>query len=292
MAAITEILKRRLNKRLGPISRQVMLGDILAPYGTDAGVGPSPTVWEDCPLLDMMLDSTVGYYFFDDFLRTPLLADGTPQMGYLTDQDTGVTIQGLETGDEVGGVIEIANNDAANDFGHLYLADAVAAVNLMKIAAASHKEFWFEARLKVASVTNDKIALFAGLGETGLITTDGGALVDDTGEVKDENFIGFQVLSADSNALIPCYKADGQTKGVGTGAAIAADTYFKCGLHGNGSIIEMSINGSVDTILSASIIAGATFPSATNMTAMLLTKTKDAAECAIQMDWWKFAQLR
>lgn len=258
---------------------------------TATGVGPSPLIWDSCPWAEMQLDPTLGYTFYDNFIRTPLLADATPQNGYITDQDTGVTIQGLETGDEVGGVIEIANNDADNDFGHLYLADAAAAVNLCSIAAASHKPFWFEARLKKAAVTDNACAIFVGLGETGLITTDGGALVDDTGEVKDENFIGFQVLNADGDLLAPVYRADGQTKGTGTGAAITADTYFKCGLYGNGSTIGMYINGALDLTVTAAIIAGATFPSATNMTAMLLSKTGAVAESAVAMSWWRFAQI-
>lgn len=259
---------------------------------TAAGAGPSPLIWDSCPWAQMQVDPTIGYSFFDDFLRRPVFADGTTQNGYITDQDTGVTIQGLETYDEVGGVIEIANNDADNDFGHLYLAEAAADVALMKIATTSHKEFWFEARLKLASVANNRTAIFVGLGETGLITADGSALTDDTGVPKDENYIGFSVLCADGDLVKPGYRADGQVAGAGTGAAITADTYFKCGLHGNGTTIGMYIAGALDLTVTAAIIAGATFPSATMMTMMLLSKTGAATEGAVQADWWRFAALR
>lgn len=36
--------------------------------GSASGVGPSPNVWSDCPLLPIMLDPSKGFAFFDDFL--------------------------------------------------------------------------------------------------------------------------------------------------------------------------------------------------------------------------------
>lgn len=45
------------------------LGELLErPSGTAGGIGPSPLIWDDCPILDMMLDPTKGYYHFDDFM--------------------------------------------------------------------------------------------------------------------------------------------------------------------------------------------------------------------------------
>jgi len=252
--------------------------------------GISRDLWKNCPREEIMFDNNVGYYFKDDFVGIPILLDAAAagMGGYITDQDTGVTIAGLETTDAVGGVIEIANNDADNDFGHLYLASAVSDVNLMSIASGEFMPFWFEARIKVKLATDNSVGIFVGLGETGLITTDGGALVDDTAEVKDENFIGFQILNADGDSLVPCFKADGQTKVTGTASAVVADTWFKCGLYGNGSTVDAYVDGvKTATLASASVVEGTTFPSATNLTLMMLTKTGAAVECAVEMDWWE-----
>jgi len=42
-----------------------------------AGVGPSPLIWDESKLLDVMLDPTKGYYYFNDFLCfNPVTAEG------------------------------------------------------------------------------------------------------------------------------------------------------------------------------------------------------------------------
>lgn len=248
-------------------------------------------VWEACPWNMIQSGRIAGVTFFDDFMQCVVGADGTSAMGYNFDLDTDVTCLQLETSDEVGGVLEIANNDADNDFGHIWLGNSTTGACAI-IAATNHKPFWFEARLKKASVATDTPGLFIGLGEVGLQTTDGGALVDNTGEVKDENFIGFQILCADGDGLSPVYKADGQTKQNGTEVDIEADTYFNVGMAGNGTTIASYINGVSKQAITAANIAAATFPSATYLTPMLLTKVGAASECAVQMDWWRFAQLR
>ena len=76
---------------------------------TLAGVGPSPIIWQSCPWEEIGNDPTLGYRFFDDFDRPFIMADAVAQAGYCTKQDTGVTIQALETVDERGGVLEVAN---------------------------------------------------------------------------------------------------------------------------------------------------------------------------------------
>jgi len=46
------------------------LGELLlANAGTAALSGPSPLIWNDAPLLDVMLDPTKGFYYFTDFLE-------------------------------------------------------------------------------------------------------------------------------------------------------------------------------------------------------------------------------
>ena len=242
----------------------------------------SAAIWETYP------GDHLCYRHFDDFLSPLIMADATAQGGYYTKQDTGVTIQALETIDELGGILEIANNDDDVDFGHFFLGDGVT-MNLMSIATTSHKPFWFEARLKVAVLTTE-IAIFIGLCEIGNV--DDAGMVINTGEMKDENFLGFQTLCADTDALLPVFKADGQTKANGTSTAIVADTYFNVGMHGNGTIITSYINNVSKHAITAALIAGATFPSATAMSLALMTQTGEASESAVQMDWWRFAQLR
>ncbi len=277
----------------GPVLMRLMgvnRANLVSRMGTPAAATNvlSAAVWESCPWVEIGQDPGLGYRFFDDFDRPFIMADAVAQAGYCTKQDTGVTIQAGESVDELGGILEICNNDDDVDFGHLFLSDGVTMNNCV-IAAATFKPFWFEARLKVVVLTTE-IAIFIGLCEIGNV--DDAGMVINTGEMKDENFIGFQTLCADTDALLPVFKADAQTKANGTSTAIVADTYFNVGLVGNGTTITGYINNVSKHAITAALIAGATFPSATALSLALMTQTGEASESAIQMDWWRFAQLR
>ena len=256
---------------------------------TLAGAGPSPIIWQNCPWEEIGQDPTLGYRFFDDFLAPITMADATAQGGYYTKQDTGVTILAQEDGDERGGILEVANNDDDVDFGHFFLSDGVVHNTCWIADGGIWAPFWFEARLKIEVLTSE-IGIFIGLGEIGL--SDDAGLVINTAEVKDEDFIGFQTLCADTDALLPVYKATGQTKANGTSTAITADTYFKVGMWGDGTTITSYIDGVSKQAITAAIITGATFPNDVAMTLALMTQTGEASESAVKMDWWRYAQLR
>jgi len=258
---------------------------------TLAGDGPSPIIWQNCPWEEIGEDPTLGYRFFDDFLNPLNMADATANGGYYTKQDTGVTILAQEDADERGGLLEIANNDDDVDFGHFFLSNGVLH-NLCWIAdGTTWAPFWFEARLKVEVVSSTpKLGLFVGLGGIGL--SDDAGLVIDTGAVKDEDHIGFEVLCATPTSIAPVFKATGQTKANGTAVTIASDTYFKVGIWGNGTTITSYINGVSKHAITAALITGATFPNDVALTMALMTQTGEASESAVKMDWWRFAQLR
>jgi hypothetical protein len=266
---------------------------INVPYGPALPSGTnnsfSPVIWETCPWTEMVRNPGLGYTYFDDFASAQVMASATAQGPHLSYQDTGVTIAPLETSDEVGGVLEIANNDADNDEGHFGLGSS-ALFNLMKIAATGSKPCWFEARLKKASVADNSLALFVGVGQEGFIAAD--ALADDTGVPADKDFVGWKVLHADGDALVGSYKKEGQTvqNVSGASAAIAADTYFNAGFFFNGSAVSWVFNGV--SLGSVANVAAATFPDGEEMTPILLSKVGAAVEVACQMDWWRFAQIR
>jgi len=74
--------------------------------GSATGVGPSPDVWSDCPLLPIMLDPSKGFVFWDDFLKLSTYANGTLHDGILLTQATGGTAAVDST--VPGGILSVA----------------------------------------------------------------------------------------------------------------------------------------------------------------------------------------
>lgn len=254
---------------------------------SDTGAGPSRGLWQNCPWDQILLDPGVGYAFFDDFLNfgQHISAQNTQQ--YASYIDTGVTIKQLATA--VGGVIEVAGNDADNDEGSITTGGNTA--GFLKVASTSGRPLWFETRVKKASIADNALAFFVGLSEEALAAAD--TLVDNTGEIADKDVIGFQTLHADGDAVLGIYRKQGQTKGTVTGAtaAMVADTWIKLGLYFDGlTTLTYFIDGLA--VGEVTDIDATTFPDGEELALLWATKVGAAAESKTQMDWWRAAQLR
>lgn len=126
-------------------------------YGTAAGQGPSPLVWKDCPVLDIMLNPELGFVYFDDFLGQ---VDVTTTDGWtLTQVDTKGSIAGDATAQ--GGVLTVtsATGDSADDGINAQL------INCMFKPADGVKIF-FEARVAMADATQQYYVGLAGVDAT------------------------------------------------------------------------------------------------------------------------------
>jgi len=75
--------------------------------GTATGRGPSPKIWNNCPVLPIMFDPTKGFVFYDDFLKLSTYATGTLHDGILLTQTTS---EGTAANDPTvpGGILKIA----------------------------------------------------------------------------------------------------------------------------------------------------------------------------------------
>lgn len=255
------------------------------------GRGPSPNVWHNFPILEILEDPGKGLYYFDDFLNFGKHNTAQAVQQYASYIDTGVTIQGLPL---VGGIVEVAGNDADNDEGSITTGGNTGTIATISATAGAETPIWFEARVKKASIADNALAFFLGLAEEGLAAAD--TLVDDTGEVASKDLIGFQVLHAAGATVNAVWRKAGQAKVTNIAAvtSMVADTYIKLGftydpfsLSAN-ERIKWFVNGvEQSTYGTAANIAAATFPAGEELALLWATKVGGAVESKTQMDWWR-----
>lgn len=152
-----------------------VVDDGVPAFGTTAGVGPSPVLWEGEPILDIILDPSKGYYLFEDFNKNLTAAE---LGGTLTQVTGGGTFTNDPT---VAGGVSVLDNAAntANDATTLsFLA--------MQCKPGVGTHIIFEARVKVGV---DDGALFIGLHDdsaTDILTATINVNTDHAGFFRDE----------------------------------------------------------------------------------------------------------
>lgn len=263
--------------------------------------GLSPAIWQAYGFLVQGFDPSYRPFFFDDFADVPKMASATAQAGYYTYQDTGVTIQGCASADNSEGefgILEITDNDADNDEGHIELGAGVHGLVRIDPTGGERCIVAAEIRMKRTSVTDDHTAFAWGLGEPGFCTAEG--LVDNTGAMyaAGKDFIGFQTLCASNEEIDTIYTIGGtatvnQVKD-NAGTAVA-DTWIKLGLVYDpraeaNKKMKFFIDGVElgDYVTDSVISTGTAFPTDEELTLVLLTKNGDGNTTAhgTFADWW------
>ena len=246
--------------------------------------------WADCPVDSLQSNNNLGYFFQDDFLNLSQHISDQDTQTYSSYIDTGVTLKQLAT--EVGGVLQVAGNDADNDEGSLTTGGNAAGMVKIATSSGSSTKLWFEARLKnVTSVAANRLAFFIGLAEEGLAAAN--TLVDDTGAVADKDYVGFRVLHADGDGLDAVYNTSGgggETVHKESASTLVADTYVKVGLYYDGTKVYFYVDGSV--VDADGVAYSATnVPDGEELALLLATKVGAASETKLNLDWWACAQL-
>jgi hypothetical protein len=259
--------------------------------------GLSPGIWQDHNFIGGNLaDPSLIPVCFDEFATLGVMASATSQGGYITYQDTGVTIQqaaACDNSEEEFGLLEVAGNDADNDEGSIELGAGKSGLVRIDPTAGEKSVIAFEARIKKTSVDDNALAFAFGIGEPGFAAEN--ALVDDTGALADKDFVGFQTLQASGEEIDVVYRKSGgsvvQIKD--NAATMVADTWIKLGMvyDPNAPVdkkIRVFVNGVLqpDSVTDAIISAGTAFPTDEEMTLVFLTKVGAAAESTAYVDWW------
>ena len=264
------------------------------------GRGLSPGIWQAYGFIGgNHYDPSLFPFFFDDFDKLGLYATATSQGGYITYQDSGVTVQQCAAADNSEGefgVLEITGNDAAHDEGSIELGGGTAGLVRIDDTAGELAVVAFEARVKQTAITTGGVCFALGLGQPGFAAAD--ALVNTTGALvaAGKDFVGFQTLLGSNSEIDTVY----QIGGTGTAVQVkdnadtmVADTWVKLGLVFDPNAeadkkMKFFADGVElgDSVTDAIIAAASAFPTDEEMTPVLLTKVLTATAAPFYMDWW------
>lgn len=243
---------------------------------------PSENLWKTMPQ-DLVTNPTKGNYLFRDQFSTianNVAAVWHNDLQYYTGATAGSDII---IGTFQGGGVELettTDNEGA----------ALAGAANYKIALGQGR-LWFEARIKQLNITDSKFNVFCGLHAAGAVAATLPLTTSDA--MNDSNFVGFQRVFADGDALDTTYKADGVTQvTVGADAiTTVADTFVKVGMYFDGSVLYFYKDGiklaDSKTIPSA---AGTDFPNDVNLGPILAIMAGHGDTCSVSIDWIRVAQ--
>ena len=266
-------------------------------YGTAGGRGPSPAIWENCPVLDYMLNPQLGVHYFTDFLDGIVVAStqntaAAAALGTTGDwaafTSANPTITTLATNYQ--GVVRLSTTDDNKDAAIAYPKSAQTA-GIFKFIAG--KKLWMEMRIAQVDVDDSFSQAWFGFCEQGLLATGTLLLIDEAG-MADKDYVGFVRIYADGNALDTTYNTDtGGTSpvvlGSGDNVTVTAGTFVKLGIYCDGTTVFFYADG---VRLADSVLLTATdFPDGEEMALYIGVMGGVSAENGIvDVDWVRIAQ--
>lgn len=264
----------------------------------DTSRGPSQSLWKGCPWVDMVQDPGMGITIWDDFCHGGLITSPSTEAALV-----GLPYSGFGSS---GGTITYADLQG----GAIVLTEATTnEANMLRTKTcpfqiSSNKgAFWFEARVKVSSITN--IGMILGLWDDTTTTVDIPlSAADPPIMATTGNFVGFRMPEG-AGVVNSVYDADdsGQTTDAevvvqSTIATLVADTFVKLGMRfdPNDSVaantLSFWVNGVRQT--SGKVVPNATgtdFPADVRLGLLFGQKLVSTAAGVSTMDWWRAAQI-
>ncbi|KKL84760.1 hypothetical protein LCGC14_1961530 [marine sediment metagenome] len=282
-------------------------------YGAASHVnarGPSPSIWADCPVNAFLKNPGKGSHMFDDF-RNSILKKEEAARGALTDgigelhgdmkwniyAESALIADIALQADDIG-VLMIDTDGNDDDTYGITGGDNVQGV-WRSPKVGETKKFWFEARLKVSTITNTDISAFFGLMEPGKLGngTPLGAAPTAPGNF---DYFGFFIAEADGDdlTLVQNEPGAGSAQSVTGQITLVANTYIRIGMKlvidGNSIKLRYYADG-VDLGEDAAIDIGSTnanWPGNTNMDLIFTLTSGATGENGdnIKIDWVRIAQ--
>lgn len=251
---------------------------------TAADRGPSPLIWDNCPVIEYMVNPVKGSHYFEDFKGDILSVTNSTMknshLGFFNDD--GPTHQVMN--DNIYGELQVEGNDADNDESIMSYGGEGGVV-----APTAGKKFWFEARVRRDTVSDNELAMFVGLAEEGLTATL--SLDENSGDLlTGKDWLGFHADQGNGNA-IDFVHGDGTGEAVVAGADVCTPTasaWNKLGLYCDGTTVWAYADGVlVDSIL----LAASDMPLGEELGMYLMFKNGDVApaEHKGSIDWWRIA---
>lgn len=266
----------------------------------------TPALWKGCPKFESVESPAIGYGFFDDFAGPCPNTDAglfegigeSPGIGYLFYGDANVTLKAQA--DTPGGVLEVAGNTTDEDESVMSTGSPSFVIS---DTPSEERKLWFECRIKKASIANDALGMFVGLGwdhGDSVSVAKTLCLTDADAALGAFSFVGFHVDQANGDAVDFVVKAEGQDPVVilaGIDVPVA-DEFAKWGFFfdpgaDTSERIALWVDGvKSTTFVTGTQIAAVTFPDSEGMAAVWAAKVgSNAAEVKAQVDWWGAYQL-
>jgi hypothetical protein len=260
-------------------------GLVVPAAGTAAGEGLSPLIWADCPVIQMLVDPTVGILARDDFAIVQ--ATGFPyELSGTNGTFTGVA--GVSYGQALLSAVTGTDNNEAqlaynNDVGGL-------------IGCNATKKWWFETRVKLSQIAAE-CGTFVGLLQAAASQD---ALMGDDDMILTAGIdcIGFQIVEATANAA-PYWRTMmdlAARAAVSETAALASTNFVKLGMKSvpNAAATVATVTFYVDGVALAgtTTTAATDFPLNQFLQVHFGVKTGKNAAHSLTLDWWQAAQLR
>ena len=259
-----------------------------------AGRGPSPLIWDNCPVIDYTVNPQLGMHYFTDFLDGIVVASNqstaaAAALGTTGDwaafTANGPTITTLTT--DYHGVVRLF---ATADNLDAIIAYPKTAQTAGCFAFTAGKKLWMEMRIKQDSHTDSEGTAFMGFAQQGLLST-GALLAANEAGMADVDYVGFQRIYADGDKLDTMYTTSGSADDtVGADAVtVVAAAWQKLGIYCDGATIFFYADG---VLLADSVsIADSNFPDGEEMALYLgVLGGVDADDVAINVDWVRVAQ--
>lgn len=262
---------------------------------------PSPKIWADCPVMQIQADPAKGLYLWDDFKNSVVLPALVDTDKVIVAGD--INWYGIMEGDAAG---DIAIQ--ADDEGHLMLdqdgtdddttsivAGDVAMGNIRLPLKGERKRFWFEARVKVSTITNTDLAWFVGFLQPGQVA-EAVPLGAAPTALASLDYLGFFVAEADGDDLTIVYEEPGAgTAQSDTGEiTLEASVFVRIGFRLDVSTDKLHVYADgVDLGADAEIdVASVNFPSNTDVQIFIGITSGAAGGNGdnLKIDWVRFAQ--
>lgn len=253
----------------------------------DTSRGPSPSIWADCPVTDILTGVKDGYHLFDDFLSGPRVAAGAEGVAglYRGFASTGGLVA---SSDEIGGVLDLSS-DGDDEGASFRMSGCPFQIS------RNHGKLWFECRVKTSQIADTKHGIFVGLmADVALTAT---SPIAAAGTLADVNFVGFHRLEADGDQFDTVYRADGVTQVTlqADAVAVVADTYVKLGFVFNprDGVLTFYKNGTkLATTYTIPTAAGTDFPNDVRLGFVIAVLNATASTPgSSKIDWFRAAQL-
>lgn len=251
----------------------------------------SNNIWAGCPIKELESGEFNGVYFRDDFNKIPVLVTPTITTqanyggGWKAFGSSGGTL--VSGGGAEGGTIVGTETDDNEGF-------SFATISLPFKIIRTYGNFWFEARLKVGTITDNDSGFFVGLVEQQTLSAT--VPIAAAGTLADANFVGFHRLEGDGDQMDTVYKANGVTQVSAAdqlGTALVADTYTKIGM--KYSSVDYSFkfyqnNLELATTYTIPSAAGTDFPNDVFMGIVFALLCGSANDSILTVDWVQAAQ--